>query len=131
MRTLLRPLAWLLRRISRPITDRFDAHLMRVIDRALHEQQDRSVTSLRHLSVFRDELIHHIGTLGARLDNVQHAEHFETQLIVDGVVRELIRLQHQVAVLAEFVEAAAEERAPQEASQHAPLVIGPREAQVA
>lgn len=134
MRALLRALRRVLRWLGTPIINRIDAHFADLMRSVMHREQERSVTSLAHLKVLRDELIHHIGTLGERLDNVQHADRFETQLIMDGAVRELIRLQHQVECLTEALESSSGRAAAAEGPrdrERQPLVIGARDARVA
>ncbi|MBX7164730.1 MAG: hypothetical protein K1X74_00155 [Pirellulales bacterium] len=105
MNAILSHLKQLLRRLLRPLVRRVDAHLAGVMAGVIREVNTEScVYELAHLSNVREELLHHIGTLGRRLEFIRERDPYENEVVLDSVLRELIRLQRRVDLIVETLD---------------------------
>lgn len=91
VRRLLRPF----KRVVRPLVRRYDNHMAHVMRTVLHHEPGSNVPTFWHLISVRDDVIAHIdATRGSTTTSSANNE--EMELLVDSLIREIVRLQHQI-----------------------------------
>lgn len=104
MRTMVKRIARMVLRpfksLARPLVRRFDNHLAHVMRTVLHNEPGSNVPTFWHLISVRDDIVTRIeaakGAGNSIVQNVTAQNSEEMDLLVDSLVREIVRLQHQV-----------------------------------